>query len=279
MYRDTLVANRANEEKAARRDLSVSDDTLDLALAVAARLGASPRPGGRLLDLGCGIGDTVSAMVARGFDGQGVDIGEWWESDHDSYWLDTPKPPPAILERLAATSETNYRLPYAEASFDFAMSAQVFEHVFNYEEVFEELGRVLKPDAISVHVFPGRKTLFEPHLFILFTFASHWAWWQGVWAFFVRRHRRTWRKEYDYLHSNMLQNNYPSERQLRRHARAAGVQVSFVEPLYVEFSNSRPRRLFLAARRFGLGWLARPILARLCQRCMVIQPQQAAHQP
>ena len=247
---------------------------MDLALGIAEQLGERPCPPARVLDLGCGIGDTVRELVEVGFDARGVDIGEWWGADHDAYWHDTPIPEEAIRGHLSVVSEANYRLPYPDDYFDFAMSNQVFEHVFNYVDVFRELGRVLKPGALSVHVFPGRGTPFEPHLGIPVTALAKTPAWLAVWSLIQRRNRSSWRDEYAFLRDSMRSNNYPSRRHLSKAARQAGVRLEFHERAYIEASDgSRPQRLLRGAQRAGLGWAVAPVLARVCQRAMILRPR------
>lgn len=247
-----------------------SQQSIDLALGIASRIGHPTKPGSRVLDLGCGIGDSVRLMLAAGYDAYGVDIGEWWGKDNDAYWQDTPIPETRITQRLCVTDEKSYRLPYPDGHFDFAMSSQVFEHVFNYADVFRELARVLKPGAISVNIFPGRGTPFEAHLGIPVTAFAHNKAWVAGWSLLVRKHRKSWADEYRFLRGSMASNSYPSRRQLIEYGKAAGVRISFAEREYIECSNSRPTKLLQSARRVGFGWALAPVLERTCQRTMIV---------
>lgn len=267
-----FLAAREGELKGAVRDDKTASQAVDMAIAVANALGAPLASGSRVLDFGCGMGSTVQELLHRGYDAYGVDVGEWWGKDFDAYWMSEARPPKFVITRLATVNELEYRLPYNDASIDFAMSAQVFEHVFNYVDVFRELGRVLSKDAVSVHIFPGRGCLYEPHLFIPFAAISHWAIWQAIWALFVRRHKTTFREEFSYLNKSMKSNNYPATYQLRRWGREAGVLVTFEPNLYLSLSQSRPRRLLEKSRKLKLGWLAAPFLRLVSQRCMIIRP-------
>src|SRR5688572_2244338 len=127
---------------------------IDYHFRVAARLGYSVPDGARVLDFGCGAGDSVSILLSRGYDAYGVDTLELWGRDFDKLWEKRDLPTGPHLSRLYVVNGNAYRLPFPAGSFDFAFSDQVFEHVFNYEQVFRELARVLKPNAISVHEFP-----------------------------------------------------------------------------------------------------------------------------
>ena len=265
VFKATSVAQGATKSPAPRE--SEIETQLDVMLKMSAELGFSGR--GRVLDLGCGIGNTVSALLKRGCDAYGVDVGEWWGKDHAAYWHDSLPPSENVRARLSVTSEENYRLPYPDNYFDLIISSQVFEHVFNYTDVFRELGRVLKRSGASIHVFPGRGTPTEPHLGIPFVpFAKH-SWWLLLWSLVARRHRATWSDEYHFLKIGMTSNNYPSRGQLRAHASAAAVRIGFREDLYLRHSNSRPSRILETAKRLHMGWIE-SILTRLCQRTMVL---------
>ena len=47
-------------------------------------LGKPLRPGARVLDLGCGIGQSVDILLDMGYDVHGVDVVDWW--DRNDYW-------------------------------------------------------------------------------------------------------------------------------------------------------------------------------------------------
>jgi SAM-dependent methyltransferase len=209
-------------------------------------------------------------MLESGFDAFGVDVGEWWNADRDILWHYDAEIDERVVKRLSVTDERAYRLPYPDSHFDFAISSQVFEHVFNYVEVFREIGRVLRPGAISVHIFPGRNYPVEPHLGIPVTALAHSPSWLRVWSLIRRKHFSGWSDEYKYLHSAMEPNNYPSRRQLAAFAVEAGVSIQFVERLYIECSNSRPGRIIANAQRAGIGWVVGWALERICQRAMII---------
>jgi SAM-dependent methyltransferase len=119
-------------------------------------LGASIPVGARVLDFGCGKGTSVAALVAQGYDAFGVDITDYWSAS------DTVSS--AIKLRLCMIEATGYRIPFVDGYFDFCFSDQVMEHVFDYERAFQEIVRVLKPGALSLHRFPGPNRLMESHV-------------------------------------------------------------------------------------------------------------------
>ncbi len=243
--------------------------SVDVFIRIARDLGIELRPGDRVLDLGCGIGEAVEILLSKGVDAYGVDVGEWWGSDYDAYWKG-PRPPANVCQRLRSVNQDNYVLPYPDSFFTLIISFQTFEHVFDYEDVFREIGRVLRPEGLSINIFPGPGTPIEPHLHIPIIPLCKYDWWLALWAYW-RRSRPTWRETYDFMRRSMKLNNYPSRAQLQRHANASGVSIDFCEKLYVENSDSRPTRIVRAARPFGLAWPASAIVQRVCQRTMVLR--------
>ncbi len=107
----------------------------------------------RVLDVGCGRGDTVAWLLAEGFDAYGVELRE-------SYILngrDFLGP-----DRLALIENGTY--PYPDDYFDIIISDQVFEHVSDLDELAKEVARVTKPGGVGLHIFPAKWTFVEPHL-------------------------------------------------------------------------------------------------------------------
>ena len=102
-------------------------------------LGKPLQPGVRVLDFGCGNGQSVDILLTMGYDVQGVDVVDWW--DRDDYWDKSYVPGARVRERLHGVDETNYRIPFPDAHFEFCFSDQVMEHVRDYAVVFSEIMR------------------------------------------------------------------------------------------------------------------------------------------
>jgi 2-polyprenyl-3-methyl-5-hydroxy-6-metoxy-1,4-benzoquinol methylase len=93
------------------------------------------RPGDRVLDLGCGDGPFVPALVERGAKVTGADVAEH------------------ALERARINSpgaryvrvEGHGPFPFAESSFDVVWASEVLEHVADTERWVNEVRRVLRP--------------------------------------------------------------------------------------------------------------------------------------
>jgi SAM-dependent methyltransferase len=237
-------------------------------------LGKPLQPGARVLDFGCGIGQAVEILLDMGYDVHGVDIVDWWR--RDDYWDKSYVPQARVTERLQRMDEANYRIPFPDGHFEFCFSDQVMEHVRDHVSAFGEIVRVLKPDAISVHRFPGPNMLTEGHLFLPFPVLCYSKAYLAMWAILGRRspdqRALTWRQA---LASNvefMGKVNYPPKARLRRHAAKAGVEIAFLERQELLLRDfGKAGRLVSRAKRLGLGRLLAGLLAPFTQRYMLLK--------
>lgn len=130
----------------------------------------------RILDVGCGRGALMGYLHAtmrqidpnRVVELHGFDIAE--------PGVQRPEFLVEGIRELAASDPTTdwaSRLmsisvhdawPYAAESFDFVISNQVLEHVADHHAFFAQLARVLKPNAVALHCFPVKESVWEPHL-------------------------------------------------------------------------------------------------------------------
>jgi len=137
-------------------------------------------PSTRILDLGCGEGNSVRALRAAGYDAVGCDV---------------------VVRQLPHTQELAaaglvrgiqmkpYRLPYDDESFDLILSSEVLEHVMNYEDFIAENRRVQSKGGLSMHIFPGPYMPVELHVMVPLACMHRSYPWLLLWAMLgVRNH-------------------------------------------------------------------------------------------
>lgn len=225
-------------------------------------LGADIPAGARVLDFGCGEGRSVADLLAVGYDARGADI------------FVPPSAPDQLRGRLDLIRHDSFRLPYADATFDFAFSDQVFEHVAAPEIAIGELTRVLKLGALSVHRFPGPLYPVEGHVRMPLPFLCHSPAWLGLWCALGWRPAQhdspTFSERLAECQRIMSLVHYRTKREWRAIAASAGVAIEFLEK---EESLWRPGgRLCRLRRGLGpFGWPVVAVIAPFLQRYMVIR--------
>src|SRR5262249_6418792 len=118
----------------------------------------------RILDAGCGGGELMRYLSQELTDlapevkieVSGFDVSDF--SPHGA----------RDLADNIQVIQTGEMWPYPDRSFDAVVYNQVLEHVADHRLFFRELGRVLRPGGISIHVFPLKECIYEPHVFIPF---------------------------------------------------------------------------------------------------------------
>jgi len=109
------------------------------------RLGV--RTGDRLLDLGCGAGRHAFEAARRGARVVAVDA--------DAVELKDVAGALAGEEHAWAVNGDGCRLPFADASFERVIAAEVLEHVPDDERAMAELARVLRPGGTMAVTVPA----------------------------------------------------------------------------------------------------------------------------
>src|SRR4051812_27178060 len=108
--------------------------------------------GGKVLDVGCGVGQVVARMQSAGFESYGVDVSE-----------------PNIERAKTVCSRCQLydgkTLPFADQYFDSVGALNVLEHVEQPEEFLRELVRVTKVG--------GRVLVSSPNFFRVFGFRDY----------------------------------------------------------------------------------------------------------
>jgi ubiquinone/menaquinone biosynthesis C-methylase UbiE len=101
------------------------------------------RPGGRVLDLGCGEGDFAADAAQAGADVLGVDVAE------EAIRRARARHPELRFERVGD------ELPAQDASFDLVWCSEVLEHVLDTAVLLSEARRVLKTGGVIVITTPA----------------------------------------------------------------------------------------------------------------------------
>lgn len=209
-------------------------------LKIVADAGVTLRTGMRILDLGCGEGNTVRALRDAGFDALGCDVTLY----------PTPKARELIDAGLIkAIPMDPYGLPFGDAEFDLILSSEVLEHVMNYDSFVAESHRVLRPEGLSLHIFPGRWTPVEMHTYVPLASVYRNYPWLRLWSTLGIRNEYQAGKaagevaqlNFDYLRRHT---NYPTTTQIRRLFLGKFAVVKFREDLFLKHAvSTKARRL------------------------------------
>lgn len=119
----------------------------------------------RVLDVGCGRGDTVAWLLSRGWDACGVDVSRAYLERGQDYLHQIGADP----DRLQLLGDFAY--PFPDAYFHIVLSDQVIEHVSNLDAFGREVARVSKHGAAGLHIHPAKWRPIEVHMA---TPLAHW---------------------------------------------------------------------------------------------------------
>lgn len=214
----------------------------------------------KILDLGCGTGKLVYEFRRRGFSCFGVDIVDSYK---ETVKLDPGHGLLPTGDVIFSRIDTNkaYHLPFDDNSFDFVLSSEVLEHVLDYESVFGEIQRILKPGCYSLHFFPPRYAPLEVHTNIplggIFKGHKYLLFWASLGIRNVHQKglnaRTAAAANFQWLRNHT---NYLSAQEIRQQALHFFVEVDFIERLYMRVSPGRPGEYYFATRLFPfLPWL------------------------
>lgn len=116
-------------------------------------------PAWNVLDIGCGYGNLLKACEGEFAHLAGIEI----EADRVEW---AQKRVPGADIRVGSATE----LPWAEGTFDFALSTDVFEHI-NHDwqrTSAREVARVLKPGGYFYYAVPNRFQIWDEHNKVFF---------------------------------------------------------------------------------------------------------------
>jgi SAM-dependent methyltransferase len=115
---------------------------------------AAPLAKRRVLDCGCGAGEYVRALLARGADAWGVEFDERKLAEGAARDA-------ALADRLSVGDLESLAFP--DESFDTALLNEVLEHVPDDRAALAEVRRVLRPGGRLIVLSPTRLYPFETH--------------------------------------------------------------------------------------------------------------------
>ena len=118
----------------------------------------------KILDFGCGKGEVIGAMKKINPD------AKYFGADVSIAALDyaAKKYSDVNLSKI----EDGGPLPFENSQFDFIFSSEVIEHIYDTENAFRELSRVLKSDGEILLTTPHHG-LIKNLLLVLFGFDNH----------------------------------------------------------------------------------------------------------
>jgi SAM-dependent methyltransferase len=103
-------------------------------------------PGDRVLDLGCGGGRHAFALLRKGASVVALDYSASEVEEVATMFAAMREAGEVPADACAVAMRGDaYRLPFADASFDVIVAAEVLEHLHDDARAFAELERVLKP--------------------------------------------------------------------------------------------------------------------------------------
>ncbi|WP_239185484.1 class I SAM-dependent methyltransferase [Candidatus Nitrotoga sp. HW29] len=108
-----------------------------------------------VLDVACGEGYGAAMVAETAYKVVGVDLSADVIQHAKNNYGHHPN-----LQFVIASCE---RLPFSDASFDFAISFETIEHIETQKEFISELTRVLRPDGVLILSSPNKRLYSDAH--------------------------------------------------------------------------------------------------------------------
>jgi ubiquinone/menaquinone biosynthesis C-methylase UbiE len=224
-------------------------------LSVFAELGKPIKRDDAVLDFGCGEGKMVYAFRKLGYRAFGTDLApSSGEAERliEAEGLCMRGEKPLTLIQAGA-----YKIPFDNEYFDFLVSWDVMEHVQCHTEAFLEINRVLKRGGRSLHFFPSRYSILEPHIGVPFGTIIQAYCYLYLWAVLGLRDEsqagctvgEIARKNYEFLKT---ETKYLSKRHLVKLAASSFREIRFVEKYFWKHTCGKGQFIYETLSRLGL---------------------------
>ena len=115
----------------------------------------------KILEIGCGRGEFLAAMKARGFDIIGVEPDPY---KHETIKINEKE----VGVKVEAIKVSGEELPFASETFDFVYCNNVLEHCRDPILLLKESYRVLKPQGLAYFTVINRFAFRDPHYHLNF---------------------------------------------------------------------------------------------------------------
>jgi SAM-dependent methyltransferase len=108
------------------------------------------RQGGRLLEIGSGLGHLVG-QLEDAFETYGIDLNHWAVKESKS-----------VTQRTTLQTASAQEIPFADRAFDVVIIKHIVEHLPDPQKAILEIGRVTAPGGILILATPNLDSLLKP---------------------------------------------------------------------------------------------------------------------
>ena len=108
------------------------------------------RRGGRLLEIGVGMGHLVG-QLEDSFETYGLDLNHW-----------AVKQSKSVVTKTQLETASAQELPFSDHSFNVVIIKHIVEHLPDPKKAIQEIGRVTEPGGILILATPNLDSLLKP---------------------------------------------------------------------------------------------------------------------